>query len=301
MKMRIGNRVNLSCLHMTGRSLCVFAVLVITYFPLSGCAPVPIVREYEEPERISLFDLNGFTIGVTTRQDVQKTIGKPDLRRYNDRLWIYGWAGKSPLLTMQAYTARVLFIEFDEEGVLIDIDLEEGEEACRDDGICIRHWEITEKEWGTYVVHWLMIWRLSETRTIVTAPDKENERIRNYEPDEGVCGLYVFGDISRFAIGDYKDITTDGDTYAFFELKSGKQEIFVYLGLLTSAFDNPNDVPLINEFECGSGNNVYINVNKKYIWKRLGLFPSGLEWNVTFLPPEVGRDKIKKSRLQLLH
>jgi hypothetical protein len=201
---------------------------------------------------------------------------------------------------MQAYTARVLFIEFDEEGVLIDIDLEEGEEACRDDGICIRHWEITEKEWGTYVVHWLMIWRLTETRTIVTAPDKENERIRNYEPDEGVCGLYVFGDISRFAIEEYKDITTDEDTYAFFEIKSGEKELLVYLGLLTYAYDDSDDVPLLKVFECGSGKNVYIDIDKRYIWKRLQLFPSGLEWKVSFLPPEGGKNKIKNMRLQLL-
>lgn len=288
--------MNIDCMHSIGRGFCLYVVLVIVTVVLSGC-PVPIVRETEKPERFSLLDIERLNkgIGITTREEIQSVFGKPDISRYDDKLWIYGWAREATTFELKYEYGRVLFIEFDAEGVLRDIDLEEGEEACRDDGVCVRHWDIREQEWGDYVIHIMNIWRLNEFLTIVTAPISDSERVKNYVPGEGVCGVYIFGD-TRFAIGNLRDIRVDKDRFVFIEMERGEKEILLYIGQLSTAQRNPDAYALESKkFDCRSGENVYIDVRQK-----IRIFPIDLDWIVIFQPSDIGRKSINDKQLILL-
>ena len=69
------------------------------------------------------------------------------------------------------------------------------------------------------------------------------------------------------------------------------------LGAFTNAYSYPFLIyPESKEFECRSGENVYIEVQEKLF---SGLFYDH-EWVVTFQSPDVGRDRIKNRRLLLL-
>jgi len=129
------------------------AVLLAISFALSGCMALP--WKSEEP-RVAEQELKLFTIGVSTREDVQAVLGIPDLVRRDSQLWIYAWKqghGKFvglapvqlfavvPFQTPLYNSYHVLFIEFDSAGVLHDIDLVEGEYACSKDDVCVKHWD----------------------------------------------------------------------------------------------------------------------------------------------------------------
>lgn len=305
------------------------SMLLIPTLVLAGCimVPVPLSTKAEEPH-ISEQELQPFTIGDTTRDDVQATLGKPDVTRRDNQLWIYGWNqyhGKSmmvsvvPLISPTPFvdnlyeTFHVLFIEFDATGVLRNIVLEDlGDtgldtvhEACRQDGICVRHWKLTQDPDDTTE----SIGRLNDSVTIVTASYTKDSNAKNFVPGEDTCGVYLYTKKDKvrfsliiesyldqdkiwFSFGGLIDSPLDDKTYAFFESTPGIKELH-----LATDPDHSHRYFSLKRFDCPAGKNVYVSMHLSWPF---GFKPTKPQWTVRLETPAVGQEKIKDRRLQLL-
>jgi len=260
------------------------AVLLAISFALAGCMPLP--WKSEEP-RIEEQELKPFTIGVSTREDVQAALGKPDLVRRDNQLWIYGWYqghGKFvglapvqlfaviPFQTRLYHTSHVLFVEYDTAGVLHDIDLVEGENACSKEDVCVKHWDVSFHTGGGLVASDETTARLDESVSIITASHNENQRARHFRPNNNSCGFYLLaneliedrvgidGNLLLFSIDGYKDKPLDEDTYVFQELTPGTKAL-----LLSLSPPSPSNLErqVHKEFECRPGDVIYVAASVK--------------------------------------
>jgi len=106
------------------------ATLVTVSLLVTGCILVPVPTP-ATPPRLSSEQLAQITEGLASRDSVASTLGAPDLRRADDRFWIYHWTvdrgmwfaipllpvvggNIGPLSSKQV----ILVLKFDEGGVL---------------------------------------------------------------------------------------------------------------------------------------------------------------------------------------
>jgi len=191
------------------------------------------------------------------------------------------------------YSHHVLFVEFDAAGVLHDIDLVKGEDACSKGDVCIKHWDVS---------------RLDESVTIITASHSEDQSARHYIPDKNSCGFYLFAneiiigavefkDNILFSIDGYIDKPLDEDTYVFQQLTPGTKAL-----LLSQSPSNPGypvslGYHVLKEFECRPGDVIYVSASVKRH------FTSGVYdplWTVDLVTQTEWRERIRDKELQLL-
>jgi hypothetical protein len=82
------------------------ALIVVVALLLVGCIPVPVPTRAAHA-RYSEEKLATLVPGSTTRDAVEQALGRPDIRRAKDRLWIYEWSVDSSTgLEQVASTAK---------------------------------------------------------------------------------------------------------------------------------------------------------------------------------------------------
>jgi hypothetical protein len=276
------------------RSRRLMAVLLAASMVLSGCVPIP--WKSDQP-RFSEQELKTFTLGVSTREDVQAALGKPDLTRRDNRLWIYGWeqhhgklagvtiVGNPPLVGpvpvwLPLYSSyHVLFITFDATGALRGIDLKGGEmdwkygsESCRQDGVCARDWK-----------YFAGSARLDDSVTIITASHREDDHAKHFVPGITTCGVYLYTEDYRvlFTFANLKDKPLDDETYVLCKLDPGVKSLQA-----SSGYSINHDRQY--KFECPKGENIYISLQSN---------PYGI---MSLEKQNLGKKMIANRRLQLL-
>jgi len=269
---------------------CTVVVLLGLSLALLGCVPLPLPWMSDEP-RIEEDTLENIDIGVTTREEILSLLGTPDLMRRGNKLWIYGWAqGHGMLITPSPepnealyYTYHVLFLEFNESGLLENLDIEQGEHACLQDDVCVYKWE-----WNWTKESFC----LDESTSIITASHKEEERAEHFVPSKDVCGAYLFTHHSNiyFSISDARYKRLDYRTYVFYELEPGNKVLRVSY-YPPSKFKHVRTLST-KEFECISGQNVYLKLGDEQ--------NQSSHITISLLSPAQGKEKMNEKRLQLL-
>ena len=289
--MRLINKAKIECIHSFGRRHRLLAVLGVLSLMYAGCIPVPLPWKAEEP-RVSEQEIKPFTLGISTRKDVEAALGKPDLTRRSNQLWIYSWTrhhGKAfalfvfpivfpfPHLAPLYESYHVLFIDFDTNGVVQGIDLASGDDPCRQDGVCVRGWK--SREGVDYS------WRLDDSETIITASYSEDDDAKHFIPCEGTCGVYLYAakETIHLSFAGLVNRPLDNESYVFCELTPGMKTLHPYSGPSARIWAS-----MITKFDCPGGKNVYLRVS------------SAPGWTVSLETPAVGQERIMGKRLQLL-
>jgi len=204
------------------------------------------------------------------------------------------------------YSHHVLFVEFDAAGVLHDIELVDGENACSKDDVCVKHWDLSFNTGGGLVASDETTARLDESVSIITASHSEDQRARHFRPNNNSCGFYLLaneliedrvgidGNLLLFSIDGYKDKPLDEDTYVFQELTPGTKAL-----LLSLSPPSPSNLERLvhKEFECHPGNIIYVVASVKLHFSS-GKFD--LLWTVDLVTPTEWWERIKDKKLQLL-
>ena len=127
--------------------------------PTAGCLPAPMWATEPWPRRFNDEVVSSIRAGEMNREQVEAALGAPDVRRANDRDWVYGWTEEhgewlvAPAAPMAGGATRTpvystfhaLFLEFDASGALVRAESGhqrgEGVRFCDSLDHCLEHWD----------------------------------------------------------------------------------------------------------------------------------------------------------------
>jgi hypothetical protein len=292
----------------------IVAALIAISLGLNGCVGIPLPAK-SEVSRINKHELWPFKLGVTTRKHVEVTLGKPDLIRLNNKLWIYGWSqhhgklagvfllpgGIVPFHSPLYLSNHALFVEFDAKGVLKGVELKEGERPCRDDGICVLGWVDKSNTDDLFLALKL---RFDEFESIVTAPEHEDQLAKDFLVTDEVCGFYLFTSFKPllpvrdeseiwFSISELENQSLHYDTYAFLMLTPGKKELLVQRkDQYVPNVRKSEPGVILKEFDCQAGKNIYLRIDyNEWAWNPI--------LTVSIDDSSLAQQKIKDKKLLL--
>jgi len=175
---------------------------------LAGCIPVPVPTKPTQV-RYSEAQLATLVPGSTTRDAVQQSLGRPDVHRAEDRLWIYAWnvdRGKwfaIPVLPVFAGDMGPidtdgfrLFLEFDASGVLQRYSFAqpvkdtEDHRYCVAAGFCLEH----PVETGETLSSGMAISDIRDAWSAVTASGAAKAILEWPVPPAGGCVVVLWPD-----------------------------------------------------------------------------------------------------------
>jgi len=172
------------------------ATLVTVSLLVTGCIPIPVPTP-ASPPRFSSEQLAQITEGFATRDGVASTLGAPDLRRADDRFWIYHWtvdrgawveiplpAKLGPISSEQL----ILVLYFDEGGVLrskefAGADKSTSDRYCTAIGVCLEHRVFT----GHYTSGGVVLYGFDDAGSTVTVSGSAKERVAWPAPSASEC------------------------------------------------------------------------------------------------------------------
>ena len=221
------------------------AMLVTVSLLVTGCIPIPVPTP-ASPPRFSSEQLAQITEGLATRDGVASTLGAPDLRRADDRFWIYHWTVDrgmwfaiplSPFVggnvTPLSSKRVILVLEFDEGGVLRSKEFAGAEKRtsdryCTAIGVCLEHRVFT----GHYTSGGFGILGFDDAGSSVTVSGSAKERVAWPAPSASECLVVLWPETqdwkrSRgmpFEVGEYRGWLPTG-TFAVFDLPTGEYSL----------------------------------------------------------------------------
>lgn len=254
-------------------------LLIITTV-LSGCISVPTtLNKYSQLEDKPLKKIN---INHISQKEVMNLLGKPDVIRDKDKIWIYS-GGKDvgftvfifpPLGGINHERIKWLFLRFNEKGTLIEKEIMDSRYGCTKSNFCLPKLHAADIGWKRLKGE--REWRLINNKTIILAPNENNDNIPVLEND--YCRYFIYGVDDRnlrffiYDIGFTLIINGNGpyrlnfQTYTYVDLPSGKMSLQIEI----EDIDKPthiNNGKNIELFPCNAGETRYLSLrftnNKK--------------------------------------
>jgi hypothetical protein len=195
---------------------------------LSGC--VGAIFPTDNPLPYADADLARIEIGSSTRDDVIRILGQPQLMLRGGNLWIYGRsrAKLSDGLGSYEHDYQAIFVMFTNSEVaakdLLHADLMYLTSSCwsEESGLCLHsYWEATDGSSKPML--------LSRRFSAVTSRGDDDANAKRFTPDEGNCAVYVYsgrsffrGGIPVVTIGESKDEPVPPAGYLFFQSSPGQ-------------------------------------------------------------------------------
>ena len=261
---------------------------------LSSCIVIPTSFDSPLPRE----KIEPIKIGVSNKTSIRELLGEPDVTRDNQRIWLYSkgklFALVLPLYGSSGFDIREyewLFLRFDQQGNLIEKELNHDKKGCTQSGYCLHDGWVRYKGVANLLHSHTMLLQPSNTPYLSALPP-------------GYCHLYIYGTgtsmwihnsrTSSIKINDFGPIVIDIETYAHLVVPAGKIKI-TFFG--ASVF---TIIPGKSEFDCESKQTKYLGLyttmkDAPFRGKDAGPDPNHL--SIFELRPEVAIEEIKNRNL----
>jgi outer membrane protein assembly factor BamE (lipoprotein component of BamABCDE complex) len=267
-----------------------FAPLFALLTTLTGCAiplPFPDTQAFKEESTSFL------TTGVTTRDDVRKRLGPPAASRMNGDVYIYlsphgvghtaalgpTYGGVIPIYA-KAYEIALLIIQFDNDGVVSEIDHLTGAGAETNNGIKVGNpgYQMAGGAIGWKYLQ-IMPKLFSRDYLVLLAPRPEDEEKKQFRAPAGMCGVYYYRHLPWYEIKLLGERDMIHVSVQLDEINMGdhdESEYFYFLvtpgihSISSTALDSMNLASNSSfSFECVGGRNYFIEQSWSMGWSRL--------------------------------
>lgn len=255
---------------------------------LSACIYIPAI----EPEPYKDVNLDSIDLGKSTRADIVKLLGEPDITRRDDSIWIYGQdrdVGFLILLLKPGYAGfmrdfQFLVFEFNQDYVK-SFDLVEEGLGCSTSGICLAAgWGPTGRRPD------LDEWVLVNDLTVVVSGGEDDKTAKKFHGIPDKCAFYIYQKYrgGRAAVGSIRNVLMAEKAYLYVVLTPGIHPVTAM-----QRNDWSKEIFVSEELECESGDVLFVKIaEKSWSWGRQPM--------ITVVDSNVGREAILKRNLILL-